>query len=413
MDTITTLKPYHGLLPHSVKLYPVVQLLPESPFPNSQQWPIAGIHSNLKFLKDNANTETVNNQIYVHVPFCPFICHFCPLYKVKEKRLNSLEVKERYVQSLISEIEMYSRSPSVTGKIYNTIYFGGGTPTELTAAQINRIITALKQKFVISQDAEITLEGVARQMDNPQYLKDCFTYGINRISFGVQSLNESIRKVIGRGDQINEYKTLIEKVRSINPDVVLNVEIMACLPSQTFDMFCFDIDQIISWNVNSLDVLYYVMMPDTKLYNRINENKVKGPKYGTEMMKFREYANKELQAKGYVMQTGEVFVKNERDLFTKTSFPSENTDSTVLALGPSSFGILNNTVYQNVCNLEKYINVIEENKFPVSKRKTLTVRDLNHRKLLFTILKLGPVPEELINGTRIRKLVSLWEKKSW
>jgi len=206
---------YNAMLPHSVKLYPPVQLLKEQPFPSIAEWTVQTTGPEAHYQR---GTEMAgkDNQIYLHIPFCPFICHFCPLYKVKDKRMNTLGIREWYVQTLIREIGMYGEGGIAAGLRYNTIYLGGGTPTELTPDQIRRILDALRANFAIEPDAEITLEGVAHQLNRPGYLEECLAAGINRLSFGVQTLRPGIRKAIGRGDAVKDYRELIEKARVLS-----------------------------------------------------------------------------------------------------------------------------------------------------------------------------------------------------
>lgn len=396
---------YNAMLPHSVKLYPPVQLLEEKPFPLVTEWPD---RSKGTIQQQPASKD---NQVYLHVPFCPFICHFCPLYKVKDKRMNTLGIREWYVQTLIREIEMYGAGGIAADLSYNTIYLGGGTPTELTPDQIHRILLALRTNFKVEPDAEITLEGVAHQLNRPGYLEECLEAGVNRLSFGVQSLRPDIRKAIGRGDAVRDYRALIEKARTLSPGMAVNAEIMAGLPQQSFEDFDADLQEILDWNLDSLDILYYVMLPDTKLYRRIMEMKVKAPSYGRTMYEMRKHANNLLQKRGYAMHTGEVFVRNERDLFTHTSFGAEDGANSVLALGPSAFGKLGDTVYQNIPDLPKYGEAIAEGKFPVNKRQVLTARQMDKRRLLLNILRLKPLPSDLLKRLGLSRLARRWQSR--
>jgi coproporphyrinogen III oxidase-like Fe-S oxidoreductase len=179
--------PYAALLPHSVKVYPVVQVANLVGAQTAQQWP-PQMNGRVAEWADRTGQQAAINQIYLHIPFCPFLCPFCPLYKVSDVRERTAASRAAYVEHLIREIEMYGRVTSLADKTYDAVYFGGGTPTELRPEQLIRILNALRRNFHISPTAEITLEGVARQMLAPGYLESCFAGGFNRISFGVQIL---------------------------------------------------------------------------------------------------------------------------------------------------------------------------------------------------------------------------------
>jgi coproporphyrinogen III oxidase-like Fe-S oxidoreductase len=401
--------PYPTLLAHSIKVYPIVQVADRIGPQPADCWP-PQIDLNLAAWQGRTTQNTlVQNQIYVHVPFCPFLCHFCPLYKVESGSERTRDQKEVYVQGVIDEIYRYGKNPLVTKTCFHAIYFGGGTPTELSPAQLKRILTALRSNFSIASDAEITLEGVAKQMLSPEYFETCEIHGFNRISFGVQSLDPRIRKRIGRGDHVEDYYALIELVRNLYPDFPINVEIMAGLPEQTYESFSKDVKQLIAWQTSSADILYYVMMPGTKLQRLVNQGKRGAPRYGTELLKMREFANRTFTAAGYQQVTGEVFVRSERDLFVNTSFGgSENRLNTVLALGPSAFGLLNGTVYHNICDLQKYLKTISQGLLPINTAQTLDPKTARRRALLLSVLQLE-IPYNLIESFSEKRLFRKWE----
>jgi coproporphyrinogen III oxidase-like Fe-S oxidoreductase len=401
--------PYAALLPHSVKVYPVVQVADRVGAQPAGDWPPPMDAKVAEWRERTASSEDVRNQIYLHVPFCPFLCPFCPLYKVSDIKERTGDSRVAFVEHLIREIEMYGRVRAATEQTYHAVYFGGGTPTELTPEQLVRILNALRQNFQIAPDAEITLEGVARQMLAPGYLEACFAGGFNRISFGVQSLDGHVRAHIGRGDRVEDYPALVERVKSINPDIPINVDMMAGLPGQTYDVLERDVRTVIQWGVDSLDVLYYVNMPGTLLYKKVADGRRDAPTYGADMLQMRTMVNQLLGAAGYKQVTGEVFTRGDRDVFVETSFGGGgNGLNTVLALGPSAFGLINGTVYHNIADLGQYKNDINAGKFPVNTAERLGFKTAKRRALLLAILKLN-IPAHLVDTWQVKRLVRRWQ----
>ncbi|MBO5666135.1 MAG: radical SAM protein, partial [Firmicutes bacterium] len=138
--------------------------------------------------------------IYIHIPFCVQKCRYCDFTSYAGK---SDEFKNRYVKSLINHIIMASTSrPAASleplgGRKVNSIFFGGGTPSLLNASQMSEIMKALRQHFDLTADCEITMEA------NPGTvtLESLTAYkqlGINRLSFGVQSMEDEILEGLGR-----------------------------------------------------------------------------------------------------------------------------------------------------------------------------------------------------------------------
>ena len=361
---------------------------------------------------ENSNVVSLGNQIYLHVPFCPFLCHFCPLYKVESPRERTNEHRYHFVEALVAEIEMYGRVPAVAGKRFNTVYFGGGTPTELTPSQIGRILEALRRNFEILPEAEITLEGVAGQMLAPDYLASCADLGFNRISFGVQTMDVDLRKRIGRGDRAEDYLTLIELARTLAPSVIVNVDLMAGLPDQTLYSFEADLQQLVEWNTDSADVFSYVMLPGTKLHENVSKRRRGPPGSGERLLAMRMLTNQILTKAGFRQITGEVFTRTDRDLFTHTSFGGGGSAlNSVLALGPSSFGSLRGTVYRNVPDLHAYKEAVHNGYFPVDTATTMNVRMAHRRAVLLGLLRLE-VPNMLVDSGRMRRQIEQWTARN-
>lgn len=399
--------PYPALLPYSLKAYPIVQIAePIGPQPPSA-WPRPMDPAVAAWREATAHLPNAGNQIYLHVPFCPHLCHFCPLYKVQKK---TDEKKRRFVEALIQEIELYGSAPSVAGKPFNTVYVGGGTGTELSPEQMKRIMDALRRNFHITPDAEITMEGTARQMLGPEYLAKSLDYGMNRISFGVESLDVQLRKRIGRGDKIPDYVAVVELCRKLDPRIVVNAETMAALPEQTLESVEYDVSEMIRWGLDSADVFYYVMMPGTRLEKLVTSKQRAEPRYGKSMLMMRDLVASLFRRAGYHAVTGEVFSRNDRDLFTKTSFGGGgNALNTVLALGPSAFGNVNGSIYQNVCDLEQYVEQAGRGLLPVHTATRLDLSTAQRRARLLSLLRLE-VPNGIFTGQADRRRIERWRE---
>lgn len=130
--------------------------------------------------------------IYVHIPFCAKKCKYCAFLSFSPR---SKEEIDRYVDSLISEIKL--RRESCDCDFFDTVYFGGGTPSLLSAAQLERILYALKSNYDIHEDAEITIEANPGSLTHEK-LVAYRQLGFNRLSLGVQSMNDDRLKFMGR-----------------------------------------------------------------------------------------------------------------------------------------------------------------------------------------------------------------------
>ncbi|MEM9548088.1 MAG: radical SAM protein [Bacteroidota bacterium] len=409
--TKTDTSPYNGLIPHTLKVYPIVQVSPNiGPMPQDK-WPLQEKKSFISW-KEKTGGSSNCNIFYVHIPFCPFLCHFCPLYKVKKNKYRTNDYKAVFVDHLIQEIEFYGQCAATKDQEYSAIYFGGGTPTELTPEQLILILNTIKNNFKISSNAEITLEGVAKQMLQENYLAKCFEGGFNRISFGVQSIDEGLRKAIGRGDKVEDYTGVISLCRNEFPWVTVNIDLMACLPGQSFEILKNDIETVISWNLDSIDVLYFTMTVDTKLNKFVQAGKRAAPVYGRSLAKARGYINNKMLKSGYKQVTGEVFVKVDDNRFVENSFGGVgNRLNTVLAVGPSSFGLIGGTSYQNTSNFEEYLQNIDDKLFPITRAESLNARKAKIRAQVLSVLQLY-IPKFLMDSASDQRLIRSWHKKN-
>src|SRR5918993_3843683 len=142
--------------------------------------------------------------LYLHIPFCTSICNYCNF----NRGLFNAEQKERYVVALEREIRL-----SGDGSPADTIFFGGGTPSLLSPAEIGGLITACRESFDLSADAEITLE-TNPETSSTAVMEGFRAAGINRVSFGVQSFREDELRRLGRLHSADRAREAVLEARS-------------------------------------------------------------------------------------------------------------------------------------------------------------------------------------------------------
>ena len=160
--------------------------------------------------------------LYLHIPFCAAICNYCNF----NRGLHDDGLRQRYVDALVTDIRR-SAEPAVAA---DTIFFGGGTPSLLDPAEVDRLITACRESFDLAPDSEITLEA------NPESataaaLDGYRAAGVNRLSFGVQSFRDEELKRLGRLHSAAGARDAIQRARSAGFDN-LSLDLMLWLPGQ-------------------------------------------------------------------------------------------------------------------------------------------------------------------------------------
>ena len=200
--------------------------------------------------------------LYVHIPFCESKCKYCNFVSGNFSR----DIQEKYLDTLIKEINSYKIQNNVS-----TIFFGGGTPSILTAEDIEKIILAIKNNFKISKNVEITIECNPNSV-SLEKLKKYKKLGINRISFGVQSLNDSVLKLIGRVHNKKQALQAIKNARlagfkNINVDLLLGIK-------ENKNIFQ-DICLLKKLGVTHISAYMLILEKGTPLFNQAKQNKVK------------------------------------------------------------------------------------------------------------------------------------------
>ncbi|MCC6990737.1 MAG: radical SAM family heme chaperone HemW [Acidobacteria bacterium] len=160
--------------------------------------------------------------LYVHVPFCAAICHYCNF----TRGLLDEAVKARYVRAVVTDITRHGRGAPI-----DSIFFGGGTPSLLTPAEVGAVVDAVRGAFTLAPDAEITLEA------NPESVTEAQTAGyleagVNRVSLGVQSFRDEELTRLGRVHSAAGAATAVEALRAAGV-TNLSLDLMLWLPEQT------------------------------------------------------------------------------------------------------------------------------------------------------------------------------------
>lgn len=182
-----------------------------------------------------------NVGIYVHVPFCLSKCHYCDFCSVLRA---DEETRERYTERVCREIEHFGSLIGDKGDVpvADTVYFGGGTPTLLSAEQVARILSAVDARFGIGKNAEVTVETNPKTADAKK-LGELRSIGVNRLSIGMQSIHDSELKALGRIHSSADFLKTYEDARRVGFDN-LSVDLMYGIPNQTKKSFAMSVKSL-------------------------------------------------------------------------------------------------------------------------------------------------------------------------
>jgi len=195
--------------------------------------------------------------IYIHVPFCRQACSYCDFYFVTRTQLIPA-----YVDALILEIESW-RGTAWADKKMDTLYFGGGTPSTLSAHQLERILVALNNTFDSSSLLEFTFE-LNPDDANRDYLMDIRSLGVDRLSMGVQSFDPHLLKFMHRSHTVEQAERSLELIRETGFKR-FNADLIYGNPGQTEDMLMKDVDRLLAFNPPHISAYALTIEEGTRL----------------------------------------------------------------------------------------------------------------------------------------------------
>jgi oxygen-independent coproporphyrinogen III oxidase len=287
--------------------------------------------------------------LYVHIPFCDHKCIYCDFYSI----ITSDNILP-FLSSLKKEIKYYSNLYS-EGRIFTSIFFGGGTPSLMEPGYLAEIINDLKENFIVSEDVEITMETNPGTV-NGEKLKSFRETGVNRISIGIQSFHEDDLKFLTR---IHGKKTAIETVYNANAAGFENISIdlIFNLPGQTKRKWKENLDTAIQLPIKHLSAYSLILERGTILNKMVLDKKV--------ILQDNDH-DADLYELTINFMLENDFIQYEVSNFTRPAFECRHNNAywhyrDYLSFGTSAHSFVNGKRWWNFSSLKKYISEIDNN----------------------------------------------------
>ncbi len=291
--------------------------------------------------------------LYIHIPFCIKKCNYCDFvsFNYTKRKLK------KYVECLKNEMELYINNLQLRGLSVSTLYFGGGTPSLLSPEDLYKIIKKIKEYFNLKNLEEVTIEANPETIELEKF-KEYRSIGINRVSIGAQSFNDTTLKILGRvhnSKKIYEEFYVARKAGFTN----VNLDLMFALPGERLKDTMFSLKKAILLNPEHIS--YYSLMieegtPFFKMQNRLSF-----PDNDTE---FAEYE------KGIELLEKNKFKQYEISNFAKIGFESKHNlqywrNLPYLGFGVSAVSYIKRKRSKNISNIDVYCKKIENKIFPI------------------------------------------------
>ncbi|WP_151951147.1 oxygen-independent coproporphyrinogen III oxidase [Aliarcobacter butzleri] len=356
-------------------------------YPTAPEFSETFIQDDLKeFYKNQSDDRPLS--LYIHMPFCRSACYFCgcnTIFTSKEDK------KTRYIEYLKKELNILKNHLN-TKRAVTQMHFGGGTPTFFSPSQLEVVITAIKEIFPnFSPDAEISCEVDPRYF-TVEHMNVLKAGGCNRLSFGVQDLDEEVQKTIHRIQPFELTQNVIKIAReagihSINTDLIYG------LPYQTRESFKKTLEQMITLNTDRFAVFNYAHVPWLmKTMRKFDETTFPKPEVKLEMLKDTIDF---FTSNGYKMVGMDHFAKPEDELFKAIekgelhrNFQGYTTKggADLIGIGLTSIGNGVDYYAQNFKELEPWENAIDNGDLPVYKGYRLSDDDMLRQFVIMELM---------------------------
>jgi oxygen-independent coproporphyrinogen-3 oxidase len=243
--------------------------------------------------RDAVSLDSVS--LYLHIPFCHAKCHYCDF----NSYAGMLGLREQYVAALRDEIALAglrARDGEGQPRRCRTIFFGGGTPSLLTAAQIDLLLVAAREAFAVDADAEVTMEANPGALEYER-LDEVRAAGVNRLSMGAQSFDPALLRWMGRIHSPEEIETAFGAARAAGFDNI-NLDFIFALPGQTQAVWEDTLERALALGPDHLSLYNLIVEEGTPLYSWVARGKVREVDEDTAADMY-EHAERRLEAAGY------------------------------------------------------------------------------------------------------------------
>lgn len=318
--------------------------------------------------------------LYLHIPFCRKRCKFCYFRVYTDKNASDVET---YVAALSREIELVSRLPVMGGRPFRFVYFGGGTPSFLSAKQLTSLVDRLRANINWDKAEEVTFECEPGTLSQPK-IATLRELGVTRLSLGVENFSDAVLEENGRAHLSGEVYKCWDWIRAAGfPNV--NIDLIAGMVGETWDNWKENIAKTIALDPDSVTI-YQMELPFNTVYSKdILGNHVETPVADWPTKRaWVEYAYDEMQAAGYSVSSAYTLVKDKN----KINFSYRDNlwhGSDLLATGVASFGHASGVHYQNQPDWAGYVGALDRGELPLSRGLRPTAHQLLVREMILQL----------------------------
>lgn len=302
--------------------------------------------------------------IYIHIPFCKQACYYCNFH------FSTLLIYKESVVKAIAK-ELFLRKDELNGQKIETVYWGGGTPSLLSAKEMDLLIAAIYDNYDLSELKEFTIEANPDDLNNDflNYLKHA---PINRLSMGIQSFEESHLKLMNRAHTAEEAIKCVKKAQDIGIEKI-SIDLIYGIPGMDLTTWGNNLQKAILLGITHISSYCLTIEPKTVFGLRTEKKQLLMPEEGETSVQFEALIH-QTEAAGFGHYEVSNFAKNKEYAIHNTNYWN---GLPYLGIGPAAHSYFPGMRMWNIANNQHYIKALDQNVLPLEKEILTTHNQFN------------------------------------
>lgn len=330
-----------------------------SNYPPYSHWSHEATKQGVQVLEEPGNPDTPLG-LYVHIPFCRKRCHFC-YFKVYTDK-NAAAIKA-YTDAVVQELRHFASKPVINGRKLDFVYFGGGTPSYLSAKQLKAFTDGLKSVLPWDDVREVTFECEPGTL-NEKKLAAIREFGVTRLSLGIEHFDDYVLETNGRAHLSKQVYAAYEAARNVDfPQI--NIDLIAGMLEETEERWQENIKKTLELAPDSVTIYQMEVPFNTTIYKRMrDEGKLSAPVADWDTKRrWVDEAFTALEDVGYHVSSAYTVVKEPTQQFLYRDQLFSGAD--LLGTGVASFGHVKGVHLQNHKDIDPYVKMVNDGQWPL------------------------------------------------
>ncbi|MER7245005.1 radical SAM family heme chaperone HemW [Kribbella sp. NPDC000426] len=345
-------------------------------------------------LPESAVREAADRPLgfYLHVPFCASRCGYCDFNTYTARELGGGGSQASYAETAVREVLLARRVLGELDRPVDTVFFGGGTPTLLPAADLGKMLAAVRDEFGLAPDAEVTTEANPESVD-PAYLEELRAVGFNRVSFGMQSASSHVLKILDRQHTPGRALQAVKEATAAGFEHV-NLDLIYGTPGESLDDWRASLESALSAQPDHVSAYALIVEDGTQLARRIRRGELPMPDDDDLADKY-VLADELLSAEGLRWYEVSNWARStaarcrHNELYWR--------GDTWWGIGPGAHSHVGGTRWWNVKHPSAYADRLNTNQSPAQAREILDEETRRIERVLLEIRLEAGLPREVLD----------------